>query len=156
MLFLVLESFSLLNHNTLEERKGVTLRFKLLNKVGLVKTSPRSHLLRWSVPAPLRLLFSCRIPLLINVCLSFVRRTLRFCCVNCPQLFQESRCCADFWGVLISRCRLQPHQNWHFMNPDSHPLGTMVIVPWIQELLQLTESNYQNILDANRTCLSFG
>lgn len=130
------------------------LRFGL-NSLDWLKTSLRSHLPRWSVQAPLRLLSSCRILLVINVCLSFVWCTLCFCCLNCPLFFQESRCCADLWCVLISLCRLQPHQNCHFMNPDSHPLGTMVIVPWIQELLELTESNHPSNLDANRTYLSF-
>lgn len=40
MLFLLLESFSVLNHNMLEERKGVTLRFELLNEVGFGKNRP--------------------------------------------------------------------------------------------------------------------
>lgn len=92
--------------------------------------------------------------LLINVCLSFVWLMPHFRYIKCPQLFIKRCCCADFQGILISHCRPQTLQNCHFMNPDSLPFGTIVIVLWIQELLEFAWANHQNAFEANKVCMN--
>lgn len=121
--------------------------------VWLCSFSLSSQLPWWSAQPLPHLLFSFRI-FLINICLLFVWRTPRFRCVHCPQFFQKSRCCADFRGILISPCRPQTHQNCHFMDPESHPFETIVIVLWIQELLEFARENHQNASDASKVYIN--